>query len=389
MSQDPDAASVLLVSELYPPAVGGSAVLFGNIYPRIPHTSLAVLTDDRFTHDQVEAPVRVVRRRLRTPWWGLGDPRGIARHVRNAFTIRHMASAMRPAPVVHCGRILPEGLAARIARLAGGPRFVCWAHGEDLAFMSTSRDLTATMRHVVNQADRVIANSENTKAFLTRTGIAPEKVAVVHPGVDCARFRPDVDGRAIRSQHGLDSHLVILSVGRLQARKGHDVAIQAVAALRAELPSLKYVIVGDGEERPRLEELVATLGVADAVVFAGEVAEEALPRYFAACDVFLLANRVEQGDFEGFGIVFLEAAASGRPVIGGASGGVIEAVEHGVTGLLVDASSVDAIAGALATMVRGADLRRAYGEAGRRRAVERFSWEAAAARVRAVHDSIG
>lgn len=389
-TRDPAVSSVLLISELYPPAVGGSAVLFGNIYPRMSHTSLTVLTDDRLGHDEdVVEGVRIVRRRLRTPWWGVGDPRGLARHMRSAYTIRRVAGAMRPAPVVHCGRILPEGLAARLAKLGGGPRFVCWAHGEDLAFMSTSRDLTATMGHVVNQAERVIANSENTKAFLTGAGIAPGKIAVVHPGVDCARFRPDVDGSVVRSQHGLGSDVVVLSVGRLQARKGHDVALQAVAALRAGVPSLKYVIVGDGEERPRLERLAATLGVSDSVVFAGEVADEALPRYFAACDVFLLANRVEQGDFEGFGIVFLEAAATGKPVIGGASGGVTEAVEDGASGLLVDASSVEAVTTALAALVRSPDMRHAYGEAGRRRAVERFSWESAARRVEAVNESIG
>jgi phosphatidylinositol alpha-1,6-mannosyltransferase len=154
------------------------------------------------------------------------------------------------------------------------------------------------------------------------------------------------------------------------------------------MPAVRYVIVGDGEERSRLERLVNELGIGDRVTFVGEVAEDMLPQYFAACDVFLLANRVEQGDFEGFGIVFLEAAASGKAVVGGASGGVVEAVEHGVTGVLVDGSSVEAVTRALGELGRSPETRRAYGDAGRRRAVEGFSWEAAAAKVKLLHESI-
>ncbi len=378
---------MLLVSELYPPAVGGSAVLFGNIYPRFPQTALTVLTDDRLEDEGAHGPVRVVRRHLRTSRWGLLDPRGLVRHVRTACTVRHLASRMSRPAIVHCGRILPEGVAARFARMAGGPRFVCWTHGEDLAFMSTSRELTGTMRWVLRGAAAVIANSGNTKAVLVGLGMDPERVSVVHPGVDCARFRPDVDGRNIRALHGLRDSFMVLSVGRLQARKGHDVAIRSVAALIEDVPTVKYVIVGDGEERPRLERLVSALGVGDRVKFVGEVSEEALPQYYAASDVFLLANRIEQGDFEGFGIVFLEAAASGKPVVGGASGGVVEAVENGVTGVLVDATRVEDVTAALAALARSPETRRAYGEAGRRRAIDRFSWEAAAAKVKAVHDA--
>jgi phosphatidylinositol alpha-1,6-mannosyltransferase len=380
---------VLLVSELYPPDVGGSAVLFGNIYPRLTNIPLTVLTDDRVMHEDDRNRVAIVRRRLRTPRWGLADPRGVVRHVRTACTVRHLAARMETRPVVHCGRILPEGAAARLARMAGGPPFVCWAHGEDLAFMSTSRDLTATTKWVLNEAEALIANSGNTKAFARRFGIGDDRVVVVHPGVDVSRFRPDTDGGFVRDRHGLAGSFVALSVGRLQARKGHDVAIQAVAALAPAMASLKYLIVGDGSERQRLERLANALGVADRVIFAGEAADELLPSYYAACDVFLLANRIEQGDFEGFGIVFLEAAASGKPVIGGTTGGVIEAVENNVTGLLVDASSPAAVTAALARLANAPELRQAFGEAGRRRAVERFTWDIAAARVQAVHESIG
>jgi phosphatidylinositol alpha-1,6-mannosyltransferase len=170
-----------------------------------------------------------------------------------------------------------------------------------------------------------------------------------------------------------------LSVGRLQRRKGHDNAIRAVASLREELPNLRYVIAGDGEERARLEQLAADLQVEDSVFFAGTVSAEELPAFYAACDVFVLPNRVdEDGDLEGFGIVFLEAAASGKPVIGGDSGGVPEAVERDVTGLLVDGANVAAVSAAIQHLATSEPCRRRLGTAGRARVERCFSWDRAA-----------
>lgn len=378
------ARPALLVSELFPPAVGGSAVLFDNIYSKLPAGSVTVLTDDAFTGDRSASGLPLARRPLNTPWWGLAHPKGLLHHLGTARAVR---ATSRPGTVVHCGRILPEGVAARFARFAGGPPFVCWAHGEDLATALSSRELTLTTRWVLRKTAAAFANSENTKAFLTRFGLAPEKITVVYPGVDRRRFHPGVDGAGIRARHGIGNGPVLLSVGRLQARKGHDVAIQAVARLAAQVPDVRYLIVGDGEERKRLEDL-ARVHASAHVTFVGEVSESDLPKYYAASDIFLLPNRVERGDFEGFGIVFLEAAACGKPVIGGASGGVVEAVDDGRTGLLVDGARVDAVFDAIARLAASPDERRRLGDEGRRRAQDRFSWDAAAARVLAVHEAV-
>jgi phosphatidylinositol alpha-1,6-mannosyltransferase len=141
------------------------------------------------------------------------------------------------------------------------------------------------------------------------------------------------------------------------------------------------VIAGDGEERARLERLVAEHGVEDRVFFAGTVPNADLPAYYAACDVFLLPNRVDDGDIEGFGIVFLEAAATGKPVIGGNSGGVPEAVERNVTGLLIDGSDVGEVAAAIHELATSEERRSRMGLAGRVRAHGCFSWQRAAAAV--------
>jgi phosphatidylinositol alpha-1,6-mannosyltransferase len=376
---------LLLVTAMYPPAVGGSAVLFENVYSRCHDAQVVVLTDHSVHGGGTGGAIAAIERRaLATPHWGLSHPRGITHHLAAARAIRRRARRLGSGTVVHCGRVLPEGVAARLARMAGGPPFACWVHGEDLATARTSRELTWVTEWVLAAASVVFANSHNTKAFVGTFGVTADRIEVVHPGVDCERFHPRNDGRPIRNRHGLDDAMVLLSVGRLQARKGHDVTLRALADLRHRWPALRYVIVGDGKEREALHSLARQIGVTDRVLFVGEASDDDLAGYFAACDIFVLPNRVEAGDFEGFGIVFLEAAASGRAVIGGASGGVVEAVDDGRTGLLVDGASVAAVSAAIDRLLASSDLRQRLADAGRDWA-GRFSWDAAAAAVMAAH----
>ena len=204
---------------------------------------------------------------------------------------------------------------------------------EELGLASASRELRLLMRHVFHGARAALANSWNSKDLLVaHWGVAANKVHVVHPGVDAERFHPDVDPGNWRSVYAPRGGTLFLSVGRLQRRKGHDLVLKALARWRPEDAGIRYLIAGDGPCRAALEEEARALGVADKVTFLGTVDEGALPALYAACDVFLMPNRADGVDFEGFGIVFLEAAASGRPAIGGRSGGVPEAVDDGVTG---------------------------------------------------------
>jgi phosphatidylinositol alpha-1,6-mannosyltransferase len=376
------AGRALLLSELFPPAVGGSAVLFQGIYSRLADTDVMVLTDGpavALESARRAGPLRILTRPLATRRWGVLDPKGLWQHLRLAYQVRHLLS--RRDGLVHCARALPEGVAAMIARLCGGAPYVCWTHGEDLASAMTSRELTFLTKCVYRVAAAALANSRNTATMLAALGVPEHKIHIVHPAVDADRFHPRVDGSLVRRRYAGSGDILLLSVGRLQRRKGHDVAIQAIAALRDRLPNLRYVIAGDGEERARLEAFVVAHGVQDRVFFAGTIPDEDLPAFYAASDIFLLPNRVDDGDIEGFGIVFLEAAAAGKPVIGGDSGGVPEAVERDVTGLLVDGASVAAVAAAIADLATSEERRGRMGLAGRVRAHRCFSWQRAAVAV--------
>lgn len=365
-----DHQRLLLLSELFPPAIGGSAVLFGEIYSRLGDIPVTVLSDGVGMDD-----------------YGVRNPRALWRYLRLAFRLR---LAARGVKMIHCGRALPEGFAAWLCRRSGGPRYAVWAHGEDISTALTSRELTWLMRQVYGGADVVFANSANTRRMLVELGIAADRVEIVYPGVDTERFRPDIDATELRRKLASHGETLLLSVGRHQTRKGHDLMIQAVAQLtHQQHRSLRYIIVGDGPDRAKLETLVDRCGVRDYVTFTGEVAADLLPQYFAACDIFVLPNRVEQSDVEGFGIVFLEAAASGKPAVGGNSGGVPEALANGISGLLVSGTDVEELAATIARLMDSESLRRSLGEAGRARVVREFGWEAAAERVSAMHKRLG
>jgi phosphatidyl-myo-inositol dimannoside synthase len=369
-----------LVSEVFPPAIGGSGVLLENIYRRLPRP-VTVLTDgDPTTAVERRGPLTVHHVPMRAADWGLLRPSCLRRHLRVAGAIRRRSPT--GGGVVHCGRGLPEGLSARLARIAGGAPYVCWTHGEELGFASTSRELTALMRRVLADARVVIANSANSKGLLVdRWHLPDQKVHVVHPGVDTERFHPGENGHDLRQQFAAPGDVVFLSVGRLQRRKGHDTVIAALAQVRQVLPQVRYVVVGDGPERSALQEQACLAGVADITHFVGAVPEADLPRWYRVGDVFVLPNRADGVDFEGFGIVFLEAAAAGLPVVGGRSGGVPETMIEWETGRLVNGTDAGELAAVMSELTRSPEQRGWLGRAGRERAVTDFSWTRAAAQV--------
>ena len=389
MSPTSATPDILVVSELFPPAIGGSAVLLREIYGRLPGLAVTVLTDVHASPgppDGVDGPLVVKRRAIATRAWGIANPSGTMHHLKVGLRIRTMSGGHRT--LVHCCRALPEGIAAWASHCLWGPRYICWSHGEDVSVGLTSRELTWVMTRVYGAAEAVIANSVSTQSLLLCLGLPKERVPVVYPGVDPDRFHPGVDGRDLREALLRGGDTLLLSVGRLQRRKGHDLVIDAMAALRDVTRGLRYVIVGEGEERGRLERMVSERRLTDLVTFAGAVAEETLPAYFAASDVFVMPNRREGADIEGFGIVFLEAAASGKPTIAGNSGGAPEAIEHERTGLLVGGTDARELADVIARLVRDPANREKLGRAGRARVLHAFTWDHSAARVAAIHAAI-
>jgi phosphatidyl-myo-inositol dimannoside synthase len=379
---------IVLFSELYPPAVGGSAVLFENVYSRLTHSSVAVLTDARTSPgtNGNQGAVSVYRRHFATRNWGVLGLRPLRDHLRSIRALRSVP--FHSQTLIHCARALPEGVSTLIGSFLHRWRYLCWAHGEELTTAALSREFKFLIKRAFSSAAAVFANSHNTQRLLEDLGIQSAQIAVVYPGTDGTRFTPAVNGTWVRQRHAPNGETLLVTVARLQRRKGHDHAIEAVALLRKDCPSVRYLIVGDGEERARLEALTKEYRVQDCVSFTGSVPEADLPAYYAASDVFLHPNRICQADCEGFGIVFLEAQATGKPVVGGRTGGVPETMIEGETGLLVSGEDVAETASVLRRLVEDRALRSRMGEAARRHVTGKFSWETAARAVEDVHRQV-
>ena len=288
--------------------------------------------------------------------------------------------------MIHAARPLSEGLIARAVKLTSGIPYVCYVHGEDVNVAMTSRELRILTGSVLKHCDRVIANSSFTQQLLLDDwGVDPERIIQMHPGVDTRYFNPaaDISQRPIH----WSGKTVLLTVGRLQKRKGHDMVIRAVAELAKTIPNLHYAIVGGGGEREPLEQLAKDLKVADQIEFAGEIDDEQLRLYHQNCDVFVLANRTIGRDVEGFGIVLLEAQACGKPVIAGDSGGTIDTLLHGESGYIIDCETPAGLVEILKSQLSCADRRSEMGRVGREHVVNNFDWESLGSKANSIFKS--
>jgi phosphatidylinositol alpha-1,6-mannosyltransferase len=234
---------------------------------------------------------------------------------------------------------------------------------------------------MISRADRVFAVSEFTRQLLIKAGVASAKIFKIYNGVDLEELDGTMDTGPVLDRFGLRGKRIILTVARLDIHKGQDAVIKALPSIIAEVPDAVYVVVGDGAMRPHLVALSETLGVSDHVVLAGGLPRPEVIALFKACDVFAMISRIERGSVEGFGIAFLEAGALGKPVVGGRSGGIPDAVEDGLTGLLVDPTSPEEVAGAISRILLDHDLAARFGAAGSRRARSLFTWEKTIERI--------
>jgi phosphatidyl-myo-inositol dimannoside synthase len=379
-----DFVTILLVTDVFPPRSGGSGRWLWELYRRLDGVNVHVVAGAAPGSEAFDraAPMPIVRAPLSFSSWGVWNPGGALHYARAMFQIGRIVSRVRPDEI-HCGKCLPEGLIAMVLERWYGIPYQCFVHGEELTLAGTSRELTRLTRKVLEKSAGVVANSRHTKDILMRTwGVDERHVTVMHPGVDTTKFTPAAANAAVRERLGWSNRRVILTVGALQKRKGQDMLIRALPAIRAKCPDVLYAIAGEGWERAYLEQLVAAHGVSDAVQFRGVPADEELVECYQQCDLFVLPNRQVGWDFEGFGIVLLEAQACGKPVIAGRSGGTAEAMDPSSTGELVSCDAPEALVEAAVRLLDGADHRRDMGARARPWVVEHFDWSVLACDAR-------
>jgi phosphatidylinositol alpha-1,6-mannosyltransferase len=282
------------------------------------------------------------------------------------------------------GAAAPLGLlASRLRKDAGLIRTVASTHGHEVGWARTSG--TRRLLRLIGDRNDVITylGAYTHQALAPAFGPRPRLVHLAS-GVDPDVFRPETGGDEIRRRHGLGDRPVVVCVSRLVPRKGQDVLVRALPAIRSRIPDATLLLVGGGPYRSTIERLARELGVADAVVLTGAVPWEELPAHYDAGDVFAMPCRTRRAgwDVEGLGIVYLEASATGLPVVAGDSGGAPDAVLPGETGEVIRGSDVEQAARTIGDLLADPVRAQALGRRGREWVTEKWQWSSMAGRLR-------
>lgn len=367
----------LFITQDYTPDLGGMARRHVELCRRFPaDTLVSTVHADGMADADATEPVPVHRQSFTFTQAGR-----FTNQVKWARWLRREAVAF---DVVHCGNIRPCGYAAWWAWRRAGVPYLIYVNGGDLlrerkkASQALKR---TTARWILGDAAGIVANSawtgELARDVMREVGVRPLPPVADFPlGTDPKQFAPGQVTGEVRARLGLGVAPYLLTVARLVPHKGQDVAIRALARLATELPTLRYVIVGEGPDEPRLRDLARSLGVAERVVFAGAMRDDALPAVYAGAALYVgLSRLMPPINVEGFGISFVEAAASGVPSVAGDSGGVRSAVLDAQTGIVVPPEDADRVADAIRMLLVDEPLRRRLGAAAREAALQRFNWD--------------
>ena len=295
-----------------------------------------------------------------------------------------------------CGNLKPPSYVGWTLRTRMGIPYGVMLHGTELLQMRRyGSGLRKRMisRTLLGSAAVIVTNSEWTRTMTLELfdtlgiQVPAARVFAVPLGADLDRFRTGVSTEHVRAKYGLNGGRWMLTVGRLVEHKGQDQTLRALALLRDREPDLRYAIAGSGAYGTTLRALAAELGVEDRVTFLGQVSDEDLPGLYNVAELYVGASRMAVDHVEGFGISLVEAAATSLPVVAGREGGMPEAVEDGVTGLLTDPYDPAALAASIEQVLRSPELAARLGAAGRRVAVDKYSWQRVARDLRAIADA--
>jgi phosphatidylinositol alpha-1,6-mannosyltransferase len=283
----------------------------------------------------------------------------------------------RPFDELECGQAFPYPLLTRAWRRRRGLRALAWVHGNDLLAIARLPLLGAHLARALRETDRIVVLSTCVRELVVGAGVDPARIRLLRHSIDAGRFGPAAPDPELVRRYGLAGKRVLLTIGRLVERKGVDRVIEALPLLLQRHPDLVYLVAGGGPREAALRRLADRLGLGARVIFTGPVAEAELPRLYNLAAVFVMVSRFirRKATIEGFGLVYLEAGASGLPVVAGTSGGVTDVVRDRENGLLVDPESPAAIAAAVGFLLEHPDEARRLGERGRAQALEPANWE--------------
>ncbi len=363
---------ILCITNDFGPRAGGIETFVIGLIERLPQSRVIVYTsaqDNSELYDRKwleDYGVEVVRDKskilLPTP--------GVAYCVRDLVREKNIST-------VFFGAAAPLGLLSRGLRKVGVKHIVALTHGHEV-WWSKVWPFTIAMKFISRHVNHLTYLGEYTRSAITGsiTDQAAASMVKIAPGIDTDHFSPQ-DASELRRELGLTDKKVIVSVGRLVHRKGQDVLIEAMPTIIKEVPEAHILMIGEGPYRSYLETRVKTLGLQERVTFIGRIQYADLPRYICVGEIFVMPSRSRFAglEVEGLGIVYLEASACGLPVIAGNSGGAPDAVLAGKTGLVVEGTSIKAVASAVVGLLLDPKRSQAMGLAGREWIVQEWRWD--------------
>jgi len=360
--------NVLVLTADYPPIQGGISAVALQVsreLTRMGHTVTVVAPFFAGCNELDAAePFAVVR----FHGYGFGWFRAL-------FMLRRSLPLIRKADLVLGINASHGGVIARLARIAYGTPYLTFAYAYEFLRFSRWSPWAALLRWVYTGARKVVAISTFTRDNLIRFGVCADNVAMVLPGAPTPALLSDKELQLVQRMYALDTRPVILAVGRFIPRKGHLTLVRALPAVLERFPGAVLVLVGEGPSLPGVVRESQRLGIREHVVFPGHVSEHDVAGLYQLCDLFALPTGSDRkGQVEGFGLVFCEAQAYGKPVIAGRSGGVVDAVIDGETGIIVEPEDPDGLAAAMIRILTDEALAERLGAAGRKRVEEELNW---------------
>jgi len=360
----------LLITLEFPPQTGGVSNYLFNIVNNF-HIQDIIVLSEKTEKNPPSVGYKIYQRKLLTNYKFIWP-----KWVFLFFTARKIIKKEK-IECIQVSHILPVGTVALMIKKYLGLPYLVYTHGMDILLPQSSKRKTKLVKSILKNANNVIANSQFTKNELLKLGVDDKKITIVYP---CASLIPkEVDlikQEDIISKFKLNDKNILLTVGRLVVRKGHDMVIKSLKMILEKFPNTIYLIAGDGPNNQNLKKLAKSLNISDKVIFFGNTSNDDLQIFYRLCSVFVMPSRKikECGDVEGFGSVFLEANLFEKPVIGGKSGGQSEAIKDNYSGLLVNPHNQDEITNAILILLQNPDYAKQLGQQGRQRVLENFNW---------------
>lgn len=352
----------LLVTLEYPPFKGGVANYYYNLAGHFPHQeSFSVLDNNNKRLDSGKGFFS---------WY-------------NAFAEISRKMRLSRIDYVLVGHILPLGTVVWLLSYLKPFKYAVFLHGLDFSNAIKSSRKKKLSQYILARADKIIAANSYVAAQIEKVfPFAIGKISIVNPGLaKNSVVIPEEEIEALKNKYSIQDKIVLLSLGRLVRRKGFDYVIKAMSNMNEDdLKDIVYIVAGRGSDYEYLQSLI-TPNIINKVIFLSEISDVDKWRWLHLCDIFIMPTRNIDGDYEGFGIVYLEANLCKKAVIAGDAGGVRDAVSDNVNGLLVDSENVDSIKDAILRLKNDKELRDELGKQGRERAALEFNWDRLAAKL--------